>query len=110
MTTSPSPTDGAASPEDSAELALARKLGREQAESFDLRLREAETRQREERLAEAAWRPRSARQAWDDEDASLKVVQLESRLSELSAYVRAVDNSLPWRMIQTVRRMLGRGW
>ncbi len=104
MTDSPSPA------EDNSTLALARRLGREQGESFDLRLRDIESRQREERLAEAAWRPRSAREAWDDEDASLKVVQLESRLSELSTYVRAVDESLPWRMIQSVRRMMGRAW
>ncbi|MEM7588540.1 MAG: hypothetical protein AAF560_34445, partial [Acidobacteriota bacterium] len=68
-------------------LAAARHLGQERAEAFDLRLREREAGEREQRLAEAAWRPRNARQSLDEEEASLKVVQLESRLSELSAYV-----------------------
>ena len=91
-------------------LAFAGQLGRQQGEAFDRSLREAEARDREERLARAAWRPRMSREAWAEEADSLKVVQLEARLSELNTYLRAIDESLPWRLIQALRRMVGRAW
>ncbi len=93
-----------------AALNRARKLGSEQAEAFDLRLRSVEATEREERLAVAAWRPRMDKRAWSEEEDSLKVVQLEAQVSELTGYVKAVDESLPWRLIQNIRRLLGRAW
>jgi len=93
-----------------ATLARARRLGSEQAEAFDLRLRSLETKEREERLAVAAWRPRMDKQAWNEEEDSLKVVQLEAQVSELTRYVKAVEESSPWRLIQNIRRLLGRAW
>lgn len=91
-------------------LTLARQLGRREAEAFDLRLRSAEAREREERLAVAAWQPGAGRGDEPSEDDSIKVVQLEARVSELTRYVKAVDDSLPWRLIQSVRRLMGRAW
>lgn len=99
-----------ARPSDDPSLDFARERGRQLAESFDQRLREIETAEREQRLARMAWRPRRSREAWEEEQDSLKVVHLEARLSELAAYVRAVDESLPWRLIQWGRRLLGRAW
>ena len=98
------------SQDDDATLDFAREQGRQLAESFDRRLRELESSEREQRLARMAWKPQRSREDWEGEEDSLKVVHLEARLSELSAYVRAVDASLPWRMIQWTRRLLGRAW
>ena len=104
MTTQPNPNGG------DAARAFARRLGRQQAEAFDLELRLAEAREREERLTEAAWRPRTDGGTDNDQFDSVRVVHLEARLSELAAYLRAVEDSLPWRLIQSVRRLLGRAW
>ncbi len=95
---------------DAPALDLARQRGRELAESFDQHLRQLEAQEREQRLAGMAWRPQRAGEDWEEEEDSLKVVHLEARLSELSAYVRAVDESLPWRAIQWGRRLVGRAW
>ncbi|MCP4659875.1 MAG: hypothetical protein GY856_31110 [bacterium] len=91
-------------------LRQARVEGRKDAEAFDLKLRNQELREREQRLAELAWKPRRPDQDWDDDEASLKAIQLEARVHELSSYLRAVENSLPWRAIQWVRRLAGRAW
>ena len=95
---------------DDAAITFARDLGRRQAEAFDLELRQAEGREREERLTAAAWRPRPEGDAPGDEVDSVRVVHLEARISELATYVRAVEDSLPWRLIQGVRRLFGRAW
>lgn len=101
MTTSSDSSEG---------IERARRVGREAAELFDRRLREVETAEREQRLATLAWRPQAG--SGDDgtgEDA-IRVVQLEARVSELTAYVKAVNESRPWRMIQWFRRLMGRSW
>ncbi len=95
---------------DDGASSFARDLGRRQAEAFDLELRQTEAREREERLTEAAWRPRPSDETRHDEVDSVRVVHLEARISELATYVRAVEDSLPWRLIQNVRRLFGRAW
>lgn len=91
-------------------LRQARIEGRKDAEAFDLRLRNQELREREQRLAELAWKPRRPVQDGNDDEASLRAIQLEARVHELSSYLRAVENSLPWRVIQWARRLVGRAW
>lgn len=102
--------DAAARRKDGDGLELAGERGLELAEAFDLRLREREAREREARLARLAWRPRRDGDDEPGEQDSVKVAHLEARVSELNAYVRAVDESLPWRLIQWGRRLLGRAW
>ena len=84
--------------------------GRAEAERFDHQLRHLEASERENRLAVLAWRPSQRMQDPDAADDSLRVVQLEARVSELEAYIRSVNESLPWRIIQRFRRLLGRAW
>ncbi len=91
-------------------LQRARELGRKEAEAFDLQLTNLETRDREQRLAKMAWKPRRTPESWDDEDASFKQLQLQGRIGELNDYVRAIENSVAWRAIQGVRRLIGRAW
>lgn len=91
-------------------LRRARELGRRDAEDFVLGLERREQQEREDRLARLAWKPGRRQEEWDDEDARLRVVQLEGRVHELNLYVQAVENSAPWRVIQWVRRLLGRAW
>ena len=79
-----------------------RRLGRRKAEELDLELRREESRHRRQRLAELADEPGGLHQRTDDET-SLRVIQLETRLGELGAYVRAIHESRPWRAIQWVR-------
>lgn len=89
-------------------LESSRRLGRRKAEELDLELRRQEYEQRRQRLAELAARPAAGR--FEDEEAALRVVQLETRLGELGAYVRAIHESRPWRAVQWLRRLFGRAW
>ncbi len=90
----------------------AREQGRLDAEAFDLKLRHRELREREQRLVELAWKPRSpaADQGWKDDEAAAAVARLETRIHELTHYLRAVESSRPWRAIQWLRRLVGRAW
>ncbi len=97
-------------PEEPDALARARQAGAEAARLADLRLLEVEAAEREERLAVHAWRPRPSEALSAGSDDSVKLVQLEARVSELNAYVKAVNESRPWRLIQWCRRLLGRSW
>lgn len=91
-------------------LRRARELGRREAETFVLRLERQEQQERETRLARLAWKPHRRGEEWADEEAGLRVVQLEGRIQELNSYVQAVENSTPWRVIQWGRRLFGRAW
>lgn len=87
-------------------LELARELGRQAAEDFDRRLRESETRELEERLTELLWRQRSDGRR----EATYDVAYLEGRVEELSHHLSAIERSLPWRMAQWLRGLVGRRW
>lgn len=91
-------------------LRRARERGRREAEDFVLGLERREQQERETRLARLAWKPRRRDEDWADEEAGLRVVQLEARIHELNRYVQAVESSTPWRVIQWVRRLFGRAW
>jgi hypothetical protein len=88
----------------------AREAGRRDAEAFEASLRQLEGDEREQRLAVLAWQPSTTASRTMAAEDSLRVVQLEARVSELTAYVRAVNNSVPWRLVQWFRRLLGRAW
>lgn len=92
-----------------ATLDSCRRLGRRKAEELDLELRRKESRQRGRRLRSLADEPGGRHRRADDE-ASLRIIQLETRLGELGAYVRAIHESRPWRAVQWVRRLFGRAW
>ena len=92
-----------------ATLDSCRQLGSRKAEELDLELRREESRARERRLAELADEP-GGQFRWADDEASLRVIQLETRLGELGAYLRAIHESRPWRTVQWVRRLFGRAW
>ena len=102
------------------ELALAREAGRLEAEAFDRALREAEAREREERLGRLAW---LAADAAGDEAASAgregaapapagseTVWRLQQDVARLAAFHQAVLRSRSWRLLQWARRPFGRAW
>ncbi len=87
------------------------RLGRAEAEAFDARLREVEDRQRHERserLAAGDDEGSSTGPGW--ESAPTEVARLRSQVEALSSFRAAVLGSKPWRVIQSVRRLFGRGW
>jgi hypothetical protein len=91
----------------------ARRLGRLEAESYDLGLREREGREREERLARLAL---SADGSWDsgaslaNGGSSSTIWRLQQENERLAAFHRAVIHSKAWRLIQALRRPFGRAW
>jgi hypothetical protein len=95
--------------------ALERQLGADEGEAFDLRLREHERSEREDRLSRIAW---GADRIDSDDDAapllggqpSLGELQMERELKRLTSYYNAVENSRVWRLIQRLRRLAGRAW
>lgn len=96
----------------SDDLEEARRLGRLEAESFDLKLRELEAREREERLAHAALGSVDSIAAGADarKDSSWAVWRLEQENLRLAEFQRAVVNSRAWRVVQALRRPFGRAW
>lgn len=92
-------------------LRRARARGREDAERFVLGLELIERREREERLAEMAWKGRrQSSETWASEEATAEIERLRTRVEALASYVRAVERSTPWRTIQWLRRLFGRSW
>jgi len=83
------------------------EAGRAEAEAFDRRLREIEASEREAVLAGAGSGEKS-RAA--DYQPAVDVARLRTRMEELVAFRNAVQESLVWRVAQTLRRMLGRAW
>ena len=91
-------------------LAAARLRGQREAEAFDLRLREEETREREERLAAL---DRAAGGAEDHEAERVspgEVWRLRQEVKQLTEFRRAVLGSRSWSVIQRLRRLVGRAW
>lgn len=90
-------------------LAGARRRGREEAERFDQELRRAEVeareagqRHRQRRLAAAASRPGSL--------PSSLLLPTRPELEELRRFHHAVVTSRSWRLLQGLRRLVGRAW
>ncbi|HEX7183748.1 MAG TPA: hypothetical protein VF756_18085 [Thermoanaerobaculia bacterium] len=94
------------------EIIHTRHLGRTEAEVFDLRLRAAEMREREDRfvrlLAERSDLSAVGTPAGRGDAALLERLQREIDL--LAAFHRAVLRSRGWRLLQAIRRIFGRAW
>jgi hypothetical protein len=87
------------------------RAGRSQAEAFDARLRELEDRQRHERAERLAAGDEAgpwAGPGW--ESAPTELARLRSQVEALAAFRAAVLRSRPWRVIQSMRRLVGRAW
>ena len=94
------------------ELAQARQLGCLKAERLDQKLRAAEQRERELRLARLAWdgladEPVPGRAA---EACAGEVWRLRQDVARLAAFHQAVLRSRAWRLVQLLRRPFGRAW
>lgn len=90
----------------------ARRLGRLEGERFDLELREAERRAREERLSRIAFgaEPDGAPGRESEPESSATVTRLQRDVQRLAAFHDAVLRSKAWRVIQALRRPFGRSW
>ncbi len=93
-------------------IASAQRCGEVEAEAFDLRLRELESREREARLAVlvAERSDLSAAPAPAPHGDVYTLAQLQRQVEELAAFNRAVLGSRGWRFVQLLRRPFGRAW
>jgi hypothetical protein len=81
------------------------RQGRVEAEAADLRLRLKESLERERRLSELL------RQAEEElSDVPRNEFELRQQIDNYAAFHHAVEKSFPWRMIQLLRRLVGREW
>ena len=97
---------------ESNELTEARRQGRLEAETFDLRLRAIETREREDRfvhlVAERSDLSTVGTPAARGDTALIE--RLKRDIEHLSAFQRAVMRSRGWRLVQLSRSLFGRAW
>jgi hypothetical protein len=91
--------------EGNVETELAARLGAAEAELADLKLRVSESLEREQRLIE---------RVFEAEEKFYDALAMEHELRKhISHYVRFqkdLQSSRPWRMIQLLRRLVGREW
>lgn len=99
----PSPADLAAA--ESRRLAEARKQGEAEAEVVDLKLKLEESLTRERRLLETVTELQETVE-------HLRRVEGEvrSQLERHATFHRDLERSLGWRVLQSLRRLVGRGW
>jgi len=83
----------------------ARKCGENEAELLQLRLRLKESATREVRLAE-----RTILAEENLENALATEHELRLQIGRYAKFHRAVTRSVPWRLIQFLRRLVGREW
>lgn len=83
----------------------ARRLGTAEAEAADLRLKLKESLEREKLLIERALRAEEAL-----EDLRRNEHDLRDQIERYARFHRAVETSAPWRVIQFLRRLVGRAW
>ena len=91
--------------EEHRSLPDARKCGENEAEVLQLRLRLKESVTREVRLAE-----RTILAEENLENALATEHELRLQLGRYAEFHRAVMRSVPWRLIQFLRRLVGREW
>jgi acetyl-CoA carboxylase carboxyltransferase component len=91
--------------EGDARTGTAARAGEIEAEVADLRLRLKESQEREKRLVERVF---TAEELLDD--ALSTEHDLRTQIHRYSEFNRAVEKSRPWRMIQFLRRLVGREW
>jgi hypothetical protein len=111
------------------DLRQAEELGRLKAERLDAALRTAERRERELLFASLVWDGNGAEPAagaagsggaaggadgtgggrsWDN--GAAEVWRLRQDVERLAAFHQAVQRSRAWRLVQSLRRPLGRAW
>jgi hypothetical protein len=83
----------------------ARKCGENEAELLQLRLRLKESATREVRLVE-----RTVLAEENLENALATEHELRLQIGRYAEFHRAVTHSAPWRLIQYLRRLVGREW
>ena len=83
-----------------------------EAETFDLRLRAIEAREREDRFARlvAERSDLSAVGTPVGQGDTATIERLRREVDLLAAFQRSVVHSRGWRLVQTMRRVLGRAW
>ncbi len=90
------------------------RLGREEGEAFDRRLRETERREREDRLSRIAWGGSGLVETDPPGFAAVptatEVLDLQREVRRLTHFHDAVQRSRAWRLAQRLRRMIGRQW
>jgi hypothetical protein len=84
---------------------MAARAGEIEAEIADLRLRLSESQEREKRLVERVF---TAEELLGD--ALSTEHELRIQIQRYAEFNRAVQKSRPWRMIQFLRRLVGREW
>jgi hypothetical protein len=84
---------------------LAGALGAAEAEAADLKLRLQESLEREKALIERALKAEERL-----EDTLRNEHDLREQIARYAEFHRAVTRSKPWRVIQFVRRLMGRAW
>lgn len=85
-------------------------LGRMEAERFDEALRDLERREREDRLARLALGADDGPIGLEGGLSSAVVRRLQQDVERLAGFHHAVLRSRPWRVIQGMRRLVGRAW
>ncbi len=83
----------------------ATRLGAAEAEVADINLRLKESQDREKRLVERVF---TAEEQFDD--ALSTEHELRIQIQRYAEFNRALQRSRPWRMIQFLRRLVGREW
>jgi hypothetical protein len=91
--------------EGKVEPETATRLGAAEAEVADLNLRLKESQDREKRLVERVF---TAEEQFDD--ALSTEHELRIQIQRYAEFNRALQRSRPWRMIQFLRRLVGREW
>ncbi len=94
-------------------LADAERLGRLEAESFEAGLREIERRERENLMGRSALA--SGLFASPDQDeapavTNTEVLRLRREIDRLADFHRTLLHSRSWRLLQALKRPLGRAW
>ena len=89
-----------------------RTLGRMEAQRFEAALRAQESREREDRLARLAWSSEDLGNVLSTGggESSAVVRRLQQDVERLAGFHHAVLHSKAWRMIQRMRRVVGRAW
>lgn len=87
------------------ETEVAARAGEMEAENADLKLRLKESEEREKRLVERALLAEERL-----EDALSTEHELRIQIHRYAEFNRALQRSRPWRVIQFLRRLVGREW
>jgi hypothetical protein len=94
-------------------IADAERFGRLEAEAFDAGLREVEQRERENLMGKSALGSDPFGRSGQDEVpvmTSTEVLRLRREIDRLADFHRTLLHSRSWRLLQALKRPLGRAW